>query len=679
MARKYQWMGIIALFLVMLLLTDSTMAHAMESGIIIGDGVSEDAEAYEINEDEIWAQIDRNELRSFIDVEELKKSIDTQELLSSIDKTAIEESISDINLLDSLDSETILADYNKKKASGELDAMIKNVIEADDFDVDFILNHPVDIPNVTVPIVGENSPFDYILDPQGLVYQTDAARYGGGNVKENANVLFRNTEGEYTFSDHSDKLTITNKSNIPLKVTISARFEDAGDISLVDSISDLHGIDPSLFMALVDDEGIISVLNSSGSSEISVVLKAAPEGTYVYKLNEETGEYEYELADRATFTNSTRKESLIIDQGEDNKAADEIFVPEVSDDKESDNSEENKEEASATGVSDDKVEEVSDLETTENKQTEETSASETTENRQTEEASTSEATENKQTEEVSTSETTENTQVEEISVSTPKNYAENESDDSGNSITRMIVKTNSEDSKAGNREFDSFSFGLYASCNTEANWSNISGLPTVIVTWKTEPILTDWDKVNEELEAYEKVKFEAYKRVRLEELRKSEVQRLVQEELEDLVELRLEELIEAKIDILAKEKYDQLVIEKIAGRGAKEGSSEVIYYSDTERAYDGEDVLIINDTAGQQAVNQTPSAVVLPVPERENAAQSGGTSENVTEEAKTSDSEEVMISSQSSEEASTKDSDIVVFSDTETENLSEIIEETPTE
>ena len=106
MARKYQRMGIIALFLVMLLLADSTMAHAMESGIIIGDGVSENVEAYEIDEKEIWAQIDRNELRSFIDVEQLRKSIDTREILEQIDKTAIEESISDINLLDSLDPET---------------------------------------------------------------------------------------------------------------------------------------------------------------------------------------------------------------------------------------------------------------------------------------------------------------------------------------------------------------------------------------------------------------------------------------------------------------------------------------------------------------------------------------------------------------------------------------------
>ncbi len=656
MARKYQWMGRIALFLVVLLLSDSMLVRAMESGVIIGDGISEDVEAYEIDEDKIWAQIDRNELRSLVDAEELKNTIDTQELLAKIDKTAIEQNISDIYLLDSLDSEAILADYNEKKASGELDKLIKDVIESEDFDEDFILNHPVDIPNVVIPIVQGNSPFDYILDPQGLVYQTDAARYGGGNVKENANVLFRNSEGEYAFSDLSDKLNITNKSNIPLQVTISARIEDAGNVAMVDSISDLHGLEPSMFMALVDDEGIISVLNSSGSSEINIVLKAAPEGTYVYKLNEETGEYEYELADRAYSGNSSGKEKIIIEQSNDaslpqaNDNKDEVIISEKSEDK--------AEEVTAPEEREDKVEKVTAPEGREDK-VEKVTAPEESDNKS-EEASNHEAS-GEQKEEGSIE-----VKKDEVSVDIKENYADN----TRQSITRMMVRTNSEgegSSKTDDHGFDSFTFGLFASCNTEADWTEATGLPRVVVSWKTEPILTDWDKINEELEAYEKVKFEAYKRVRLEELRKNEIQRLVQEELEDLIEIKLEELIEAKVDILAKEKYDELVLKAIA--------AETVFYSDTERAYDGEDVLVISDDADQAAVEQTPVIVTPSIPGtviKENSTES---SETVTQEPAADESETLIISSLPQEEAVTEATDSVVIDEAEPENEPEDVEQ----
>ena len=416
MARKYRWLGTIASVLVLLLMSDSLLVHALELGTVTGDGISEDIEAYEIDEEEIWAQIDRDELRSLIDVDELRESINTDEYLEQLDIGAIEESISDLNLLDSLDAETILADFKEKEETGELDEIIQEIIESDDFDEDLILNHPDDIPNVTVPIVQENSPFDYILDPCGLVKLTDASKYGGGLVKDDASVLFRNTDSEYTFSDYSDKLTITNMSNIPIQVTISAKIENEGGVVLVDSVSELEGTEPSMYMSLVDNEGLLGVCNSNGSTDINVVLKAAPEGTYKYKLNEETGKYEYELAQKK------------------------------------------------------------------------------------------------------------------------------------------------EDS---DYSFDSFSFGLYAACNTEGDWSDIDVLPTIVVTWKTEPILTDWDKVTDGMEPTEKVRYEAYKEACLKELRETEIKRLVQEELDSIIEEELNLIIEAEVDALAQEKFEELRLNAI--------------------------------------------------------------------------------------------------------------------
>lgn len=59
-----------------------------------------------------------------------------------------------------------------------------------------------DIVNVVLPTVtaGETSPLDFLLDPQGLLYETGAMRYGGGVVEEGATLLFRNSGGSYDFS-----------------------------------------------------------------------------------------------------------------------------------------------------------------------------------------------------------------------------------------------------------------------------------------------------------------------------------------------------------------------------------------------------------------------------------------------------------------------------------------------
>lgn len=450
--RKYQWMGLIALLLAMLLFSNTLMVSAKaETGTIIGEGISETLEAYDITEDEIWALINKTELRSLVDVDEIRDTISKDKLLKMIDQDEIEKSISDINLLESMKAEEILADYLEKKESGELDELIKEVIESDDFDEDFIRNRPVDIPNITVPISEANSPFDYIIDPQGLIRQTDAARLGGGEVKEGASVLFRNTQGEYKFSDYSDKLKITNKSTIPLQVTICAKIDDPGDIVMAKSSSELGGDVPGLFMALVNEEEILGIITESGSIDINLVLNPVPEGTYKVEYNEETEKYEYVLSENAD----------------------------------------------------------------------------------------------------------------------PSLY-------------------------------DSFSFGLFADCNTDASWRRVSQLPRIEVTWKTEPVLTDWDKVTADFDDDEKVKFTAYKKVKLEQMRKAEIERLVDEQLESLISEEMEPLIEKEVQRLAEEQFVDVLFKVINGEIVLEGK-EALEPADGE-ASDGTGKKIIrrnNDSSGE--------------------------------------------------------------------------------
>lgn len=283
--RKGQWMGICAAAVAMSLVFDPVLTSAtgaeeitiFGSGYsvpdnadenLIGDalegntGIGEIISEIQIDEDEIWAQIDRDELRSFVDAEELGKLIDKEAILDSIDINAIRSQV---------DEEKIM-------------------IEVDN-DV-----HPADVINVQLPIIGNESPFDFLIDPQNLIYLTDAARYGGGKVEEGASILFKNTQGDYAFSSKSDELVITNRSNIPVRLSIRAEVSNLGGTEFVGSRSELTGDTPSLFMALADKDGIRSVITEYGEATIDVVLEAAPDGTYDFKWNEDLEKYEYKVA-----------------------------------------------------------------------------------------------------------------------------------------------------------------------------------------------------------------------------------------------------------------------------------------------------------------------------------------------------------------------------------------------
>ncbi|MCH5259104.1 MAG: hypothetical protein J1F18_05085 [Lachnospiraceae bacterium] len=155
-----------------------------------------------------------------------------------------------------------------------------------------------DVVSMGIPIVSdsETSVFDFILDPQRLLYRTDAVRYGGGVVEEDATLLFYNKEGEYDFSQHSDWLTVTNRSTVPVRVTITARVMDIGDIKLVESADFAESTEPDVYLAIVDDQGNIQPLSADGQASVSFEMDAAPENTYVFRLDEETHTYQYGMS-----------------------------------------------------------------------------------------------------------------------------------------------------------------------------------------------------------------------------------------------------------------------------------------------------------------------------------------------------------------------------------------------
>ena len=155
-----------------------------------------------------------------------------------------------------------------------------------------------DIVSVSLPVTGESgtSVFDFILDPQGLLYETDAVRYGGGRVEEGATLLFHNEEGEYDFSKRSDWLTVTNRSTVPVRVTVTAQVTDFGDVRLAESADFGESTEPEVYLAMEDDQGNILPLSVDEQVTINLEMASAPENTYVFKLDEETHTYQYGMS-----------------------------------------------------------------------------------------------------------------------------------------------------------------------------------------------------------------------------------------------------------------------------------------------------------------------------------------------------------------------------------------------
>lgn len=152
-----------------------------------------------------------------------------------------------------------------------------------------------DVVSIALPIVSESetSVFDFIMDPQGLLYETEAIRYGGGTVEEGATLLFFNKEGEYDFSGHSDWLTVTNRSTVPVQVTVMAQIIDFGDIRLVENDDFGESTEPEIYLAIEDDKGNIMPLSADGQATIDLEMAAVPENTYVFRIDEENHTYEY--------------------------------------------------------------------------------------------------------------------------------------------------------------------------------------------------------------------------------------------------------------------------------------------------------------------------------------------------------------------------------------------------
>ena len=156
-----------------------------------------------------------------------------------------------------------------------------------------------EIISVDLPTIGEESPFDFFIDPQRLIYETNAAKYGGGTVEEGASLLFHNYKNkDFDFSSYSDSLKVINRSTVPVVVRVTAKITDLGDIKLEQDDAFEGEESNAIYLAVVDDEGNERPLSEEGEVVLEVEMKEAPAEAYTYYYNEEQDVYEYVSTDK---------------------------------------------------------------------------------------------------------------------------------------------------------------------------------------------------------------------------------------------------------------------------------------------------------------------------------------------------------------------------------------------
>lgn len=161
-----------------------------------------------------------------------------------------------------------------------------------------------DVFSVVLPTIPENgdTTFNYILDPTGVIKDTEGAKYSGATFADGKTVFFANagaSGGAVTYSDTSDTLTITNKSTMDVDVTVKATVKAVDGIKMASSGTfDASDTEAKLYLALKDADTANSekAITTDGAELTSTIQALA--GAYETKY--EGGKYVKKLKDTAT-------------------------------------------------------------------------------------------------------------------------------------------------------------------------------------------------------------------------------------------------------------------------------------------------------------------------------------------------------------------------------------------
>lgn len=158
------------------------------------------------------------------------------------------------------------------------------------------------VVNVTLPTVSADN-YNFIIDPEALIQQTDGKRYPNATFDTNAKgVYFANgvnaSTGKTEYGATSVMPDVINKSSVSVNVTMSIELTDLNpSIKTVSESAVDVGTDANLWMAVTDGTDKEEVVGTTASMTKTIAGTAA---NYVVSWNEAAGEYQYVIKDNAS-------------------------------------------------------------------------------------------------------------------------------------------------------------------------------------------------------------------------------------------------------------------------------------------------------------------------------------------------------------------------------------------
>ena len=181
-----------------------------------------------------------------------------------------------------------------------------------------------------------NTPFNFILDPQDLIQDTNAGAYVSGSsltasdFTSTTGMYFPNTAAEVVsgdaavtkYTENSDKISLQTKAttDCALKVEATVTLENAENVKFASS-SSFSGKDTEIYLALTDGTDTVP-FNASGQAVLEATMSALADTSFETKY--ENGKYVYDLTDAAKAADGSKYEFQLT--GACNKNADWLKV-----------------------------------------------------------------------------------------------------------------------------------------------------------------------------------------------------------------------------------------------------------------------------------------------------------------------------------------------------------------
>lgn len=149
-----------------------------------------------------------------------------------------------------------------------------------------------DVLSVTLPTNVDAGTFKYIIDPEGLIAETDNAKYADATFEEGASVFFQSADKTYT--KDSKKLKVTNKGTVNADVTVTAQAATSGDVAMAATSGDVSGDAKKLYLGLDVAGKAEKAVKDDASATVTVGVVGNPDN-FETTYNSTSGKYEYDV------------------------------------------------------------------------------------------------------------------------------------------------------------------------------------------------------------------------------------------------------------------------------------------------------------------------------------------------------------------------------------------------